>query len=256
MKASFIRLVVVSSAFIIGCSDAPASTGAGGSGGSGGAGGAGGAGGSGGQAVPCEPDGAGPDETLDDIVDPTNGVFTLEDALEGLPEGDGPLRAEIVTELGTVVCTLEAEKTPSGVANFVGLARGRRPWRTATGLWVKRRFYDGLVFHRIIDDFMAQGGDPNGNGTGGPGYQFPDEFSDLIHQPGTLSYANSGPDTNGSQFFITEVTTDWLDGAHMIMGYCEPLSVIETLTAVETGANDRPVTDVHTLSVDITRCPL
>ena len=137
----------------------------------------------------------------------------------------------------------------------MGLARGVRPWLDpASGEWVGRKYYDGLTFHRIIDDFMAQGGDPLGTGTGGPGYSFADEFGSLVHQPGTLSMANAGPNTNGSQFFITEVTTDWLDGAHTIMGYCEPMSVIETLTATPTNASDQPVTPVHTQSVEITRC--
>ena len=134
---------------------------------------------------------------------------------------------------------------------------GRRPWLDpASHVWVKRRFYDGLLFHRIIDDFMIQGGDPLGTGFGGPGYQFADEITTLRHQAGTLAYANSGPDTNGSQFYVTEVATGWLDGGYTIFGSCEPPSVIRALAAVPTNASDRPLTDVHMLSVEITRCPL
>jgi len=205
----------------------------------------------------CGPDGPGPDEDLGTGPDPAGGVFSLDEALAGLPDGDGPLRAIITTEHGAVTCTLEATMVPNAVANFVGLARGQRPWRDpATGSWVKRRFYDGLIFHRIIDDFMIQGGDPLGTGMGGPGYDFADEITSLVHTPGTLAYANSGPNTNGSQFYITEVTTAWLDGGYTIFGYCEPLDVIQTLAALPTNASDKPLTDVHMQTVEITRCPL
>ncbi|MBI5488675.1 MAG: peptidylprolyl isomerase [Deltaproteobacteria bacterium] len=181
----------------------------------------------------------------------------MDEALDGLPAGDGPLRAIIRTEHGDLTCTLEPELVPNAVANFVGLARGRRPWLDpAAHVWVKRRFYDGLIFHRIIDDFMIQGGDPLGTGYGGPGYAFDDEITTLRHAAGTLAYANSGPDTNGSQFYITEVATGWLDGSYTIFGACGPLSVIQELAAVPTNASDRPLTDVHMLSVEITRCPL
>jgi peptidyl-prolyl cis-trans isomerase A (cyclophilin A) len=139
----------------------------------------------------------------------------------------------------------------------VGLARGQRPWRDpTTHEWVKRRFYDGLKFHRIIDNFVIQGGDPLGNGTGGPGYQLDDEITGLTHLPGTLAYANAGPNTNGSQFYITEVALPALDGGYTIFGYCEPLAVIQTLAALETDGNDRPLTDVHMITVEITRCPI
>ena len=205
----------------------------------------------------CGADAPIPEETLGSGPDPEGGSFTLAEALDGLPAGDGPLRAIIRTEHGDVTCTLEPDLVPNGVANFVGLARGRRPWLDpAAHVWVKRRFYDGLLFHRIIDDFMIQGGDPLGTGFGGPGYQFADEITSLRHQVGTLAYANSGPNTNGSQFYITEVATGWLDGSYTIFGSCEPLSVIQALAAVPTNASDRPLTDVHMLSVEITRCLL
>ena len=223
--------------------------------GGGGAGGAGGRGAMGGGGASCGPDDGGPDEVLGPGADPAAGVFSLDEALDGLPQGPGPLRAVVRTELGDITCTLAADKAPNGVANFVGLARGRRPWRDPSmAQWVRRRFYDGLTFHRIIDDFMAQGGDPLGTGFGGPGYSFADEISDLVHQPGTLAYANAGPDTNGSQFYITEIATDWLDGGYTILGYCEPLAVVQALAAVPTNANDHPLTPVHMLSVDVTRC--
>jgi peptidyl-prolyl cis-trans isomerase A (cyclophilin A) len=214
--------------------------------------GTGGAGGDGGAA--CGPDSSAPDEVLGTGSDPEQGDFTLEEALAGLPEGPGPLRAILSTELGDITCTLYPEDVPVGVANFVGLARGTRPWKDpVTHEWVKRRFYDGLTFHRIIDDFVAQGGDPKGNGTGGPGYDFADEITTHTHGAGTLAYANAGADTNGSQFYITETPQPFLDGDYVVFGDCLPLDVIQALCAVPT-VNESPVTPVHTTKVEITRC--
>ncbi len=220
-------------------------------------GGGGGAGGAGGNTGGCGPDLSDPDEVVSkSTVDPLAGVFSLDDALEGLPPGDGPLRAVITTDVGEITCTFD-DRPQNAVANFVGLARGTRPWRDSTGNWVKRRYYDGLLFHRIIDDFMAQGGDPLGTGTGGPGYRVNDEiFPELIFTPGTLAYANAGPNTNGSQFFITEIATDWLDGDFTILGMCEPMATVQALTAVPTDEDDRPLTDTRMQRIDITRCPL
>src|SRR6187200_1887310 len=148
--------------------------------------------------------------------DPAKGNFTLEQATKGL-SGSGPLTAKIETTLGTFTCELFDKQAPITVANFVGLARGTRPWKDPkTGQWVQKKpFYDGLIFHRVIPDFMIQGGDPMGVGRGGPGYQFGDEFTpELRMQPGTLAMANAGPSTNGSQFFITEGAPGHLNMRH------------------------------------------
>lgn len=197
-----------------------------------------------------------PEEDLGGGADPEAGDFTLDEALAGLPAGPGPLRAIIETELGTVTCELFDDIAPIGVANFVGLARGTRPWKDG-GTWVKgHRFYDGLLFHRVIDDFVAQGGDPLGTGFGGPGYSFGNEVATETHSPGTLAYANTGqPNSNGSQFYIVaEVATPGLDGDYTIFGRCEPVDVVKAMTEVATDGDDKPLEDLHSLSVQITRC--
>jgi len=125
------------------------------------------------------------------------------------------------TSKGTITCSLFEKEAPKTVANFVGLADGTKEWTDPkTGKKVKKRFYDGLIFHRVIPNFMIQGGDPEGTGRGGPGYKFEDEFNPSLKfdKPGKLAMANSGPHTNGSQFFITHVPTPWLDNKHTIFG--------------------------------------
>jgi peptidyl-prolyl cis-trans isomerase A (cyclophilin A) len=151
------------------------------------------------------------------------------------------------TTEGKFKVKLFAEKVPNTVDNFISLADGSK-----TG----KPFYDGTVFHRVIPDFMIQGGDPEGTGRGGPGYKFADEFhASLKHtKPGILSMANAGPNTNGSQFFITVAATPWLDNRHSVFGeVTEGYDVVEKISKVARGAQDRPVKEVRINSVKIER---
>jgi len=137
---------------------------------------------------------------------------------------DNGIYAHLTTNKGEITVELAYKKAPLTVTNFIALSEGTKTSNKDLGT----PFYDGLTFHRVIDEFMIQGGDPKGNGTGGPGYMFADELTDLIHdKPGVLSMANSGPNTNGSQFFITHVPTPWLDGKHSVFG-----SVVEGMDVV------------------------
>jgi peptidyl-prolyl cis-trans isomerase A (cyclophilin A) len=137
--------------------------------------------------------------------------------------------AIIHTTAGDMTCTLFPDRAPIGVANFIGLANGTRDWKNPVSGAKKHGvpLYDGTIFHRVIPEFMIQGGDPAGNGQGDPGYQFKNEVSSdlLFDRPGRLAYANSGPDTNGSQFFITEVATPHLNGHYTIFGQCDEKTV-------------------------------
>jgi len=165
--------------------------------------------------------------------------------------------AHFSTSLGDFTARLFEAEAPNTVANFVGLAEGTKEFTDPkTGAKVKRPFYNGLIFHRVIPDFMIQGGDPLGTGSGGPGYRFADEFHPKLNhsKPGMLSMANAGPGTNGSQFFVTVAPTSWLDRKHSVFGeVIEGYDVVERIVNTERGPQDRPKTPVVMTSVKIER---
>jgi peptidyl-prolyl cis-trans isomerase A (cyclophilin A) len=165
--------------------------------------------------------------------------------------------ATLMTTQGTVTVRLFPDHAPKTVRNFIELAEGGREWTNpVTRAKSKDKLYDGTIFHRVITGFMIQGGDPLGKGTGGPGYKFADEIHpDLrFDRPYLLAMANSGPGTNGSQFFITTVPTPWLTGKHTIFGeVISGADVVENISRVPTAPGDRPVTDVVLQSVTIQR---
>jgi len=168
------------------------------------------------------------------------------------------LQAHFTTSEGNFTIRLFEAEVPKTVANFVGLAEGTQEFvDPSTGKKTTRPFYDGLVFHRVIADFMIQGGCPLGTGTGGPGYKFADEFNPSLRhsKPGVLSMANAGPNTNGSQFFITLVPTPWLDNRHSVFGeVVDGMDVIEKIGSTKTSKpSDRPVTPITIQSVKIER---
>ncbi len=175
---------------------------------------------------------------------------------EKLGLGTG-LYAVIETTVGELVCRLEEERTPETVKNFVGLATGEKEYTDPkTNKKSHEPFYNGTIFHRIIKNFMIQGGDRLGEGTGGPGYRFKDEFHPTLKHtgPGILSMANAGPNTNGSQFFITLVPTPWLDGAHTVFGtVVRGQEVVTALGNTPTGSGDRPRQEVGIKTVRIVR---
>jgi peptidyl-prolyl cis-trans isomerase A (cyclophilin A) len=175
---------------------------------------------------------------------------------EKLGFGKG-LYAIFETTLGDIVCVLEEEKTPETVKNFVGLATGEKEYTDPrTNQKSHEPFYDGTIFHRIIKNFMVQGGDRLGQGTGGPGYRFKDEFHPTLKHtgPGILSMANAGPNTNGSQFFITLVPTPWLDGKHSVFGHIvKGQEVLTKLGDTPTGPMDRPRQEVGIKKLRIVR---
>lgn len=183
-------------------------------------------------------------------------TLTLPPAATAQPAEDG-LYAGFETSEGSFWCRLHYERAPRTVANFILLAEGTRDWIDFPPAHVVRRpFYDGLTFHRVITNFMIQGGSPNGLGTDGPGYRFADEFhADLNHsQPGTLSMANSGPDSNGSQFFVTVAPTPWLNGLHSVFGQVvEGLDTVVRISEVPRNASDRPLQPVTLQRVRIVR---
>jgi peptidyl-prolyl cis-trans isomerase A (cyclophilin A) len=167
------------------------------------------------------------------------------------------LTATLRTTMGTIVLRLFPDRAPKTVQNFVGLAEGTIEWTDPrTGRRTTDPLYNGTIFHRVIDKFMLQGGDPLGNGRGGPGYEFEDEVhADLrFDRPYLLAMANAGPGTNGSQFFITVVPTPHLNGRHTIFGeVIEGADVVDAIAKTETDRSDRPVKDVVLESVTIDR---
>ena len=168
--------------------------------------------------------------------------------------------AIIETTAGSMTCTLFPDKAPIGVENFIGLATGKKDWKNPVSGATKHNtpLYDGTIFHRVIPDFMIQGGDPKGDGTGDPGYKFKNEVSGdlLFDRPGRLAYANSGPDTNGSQFFITEdvAHSRHLSGSYTIFGQCDDASValVKQIARMATDPrNDRPFRPVKIVHIKI-----
>ncbi len=166
--------------------------------------------------------------------------------------------ATIETSAGNLTCTLFPDKAPIGVANFIGLAKGTKDW-THPSTHKKEHgvpLYDGTIFHRIIPNFMIQGGDPTGTGMGDPGYKFVNETSPdlLFDQPGRLAYANSGPDTNGSQFFITEMAYPSLNGNYTIFGQCDDASVtlVKEIARMGRDSNDKPYRPVSIKHITFT----
>jgi len=163
---------------------------------------------------------------------------------QGMAAAPSEPTAVIETTDGNITCTLFPDKAPLTVANFIGLANGTKPWKNPkTGQMMHTPLYDGTICHRVIPNFMIQCGDPAGNGTGGPGYAFKDEVSSglTFNQPGRLAMANSGPDTNGSQFFVTEAPYPSLNGHYSIFGQCQDLDVVKRIARLATDPRtDRP----------------
>jgi peptidyl-prolyl cis-trans isomerase A (cyclophilin A) len=157
--------------------------------------------------------------------------------------------ATLETSKGPIRVRLFPDTAPKTVENFIGLATGGKPWRNpTTGAQEQGSLYEGTIFHRVIPNFMVQGGDPLGTGRGGPGYQFEDEVSGphRFDRPGYLAMANAGPNTNGSQFFITQAPTPWLDGKHTIFGeVVEGMEVVDAMATVDRDPMDRPVEDLR-----------
>jgi peptidyl-prolyl cis-trans isomerase A (cyclophilin A) len=160
------------------------------------------------------------------------------------------------TTVGKIVCRLFEKDAPNTVKNFTDLAQGKRDWSdNISGKKGPGPLYNGTIFHRVIPDFMIQGGDPSGTGMGGPGYKFADETKGSPHKfdkPGKLAMANAGPNTNGSQFFITVAATPWLTGNHTIFGeVVEGQDVVDAITKVKRNSQDRPAQDIQVNSVSV-----
>jgi peptidyl-prolyl cis-trans isomerase A (cyclophilin A) len=186
----------------------------------------------------------------------------IPDAPQATPEAmtvpNGPF-VVMDTSMGRITCQFYQKQAPHAVANFMGLAEGTKDWTdSATGkVMHHKRYYDGTIFHRVIPEFMIQGGDPTGTGTGNPGYLFNDELDPNLNfdRPGRLAMANSGPNTNGSQFFITEQAYDSLNQQYTLFGQCDDasVSVVKAIARVPRDSNDRPLTPVVLEKVRIVR---
>lgn len=178
----------------------------------------------------------------------------LSAAVKGVKGNGDDLLATFNTNQGTIHCRLHYKHAPITVANFAGLATGNKEFTDPNDKKKKTQpYYDGIIFHRVIPNFMIQGGDPLGQGTGGPGYSIKDEFHpDLRHtKGGLLSMANRGPNTGGSQFFITEKATPWLDGKHAVFGECKEVALIKKIARVPTAARNRPKSPVKIQTLKI-----
>ena len=184
---------------------------------------------------------------------------SLLGAAQAAKTGGGEPTAIIHTTAGDLHCTLFPKVAPIGVENFIGLAEGTKDWTNPVSHEKKHgvALYDGTIFHRVIPQFMIQGGDPEGNGMGEPGYRFKNETSPEVKfdRPGRLAYANSGPDTNGSQFFITEVPYSSLNGGYTIFGQCDEAAVelVKQIARAGRDSNDRPYRPVKITHIEIHR---
>jgi len=186
----------------------------------------------------------------------------VPDAPQATPEAttvsNGPT-VVMDTSMGRITCQFYQKQAPKAVANFIGLAEGTKDWTDPATKKVERHkpYYDGTIFHRVIPEFMIQGGDPTRTGTGNPGYVFNDEFDPSLNfdRPGRLAMANSGPNTNGSQFFITEKAYDSLNQQYTLFGQCDDasVSVVKAIARVPRDSNDRPLTPVVLEKVWIVR---
>ena len=182
-------------------------------------------------------------------------VVIISTSLLGAAQADPT--AIIHTSAGDLHCTLFPKVAPIGVENFIGLAEGTKDWTSPIGHTKKHGvpLYDGTIFHRVIPQFMIQGGDPAGNGTGDPGYKFKNETTPTVKfdRPGRLAYANAGPDTNGSQFFITEVPQPSLNGGYTIFGQCDDaaVEVVKHIARMARDSNDRPQSAVKITHIEI-----
>ena len=180
----------------------------------------------------------------------------LAEYTKDLP-GNGPLTATIDTSMGTFHCELYGDKAPLTVANFVGLATGKKPWQNPKGgaIETNKPYYNGLIFHRVIPGFMIQGGDPTGTGSGGPGYEFQNEVNNgLEMKPGVLAMARTNqPDTNGSQFFITEGAPTQLTNMYTIFGQCKEVDLVKQIASQPRSPADRPDAPVTITKVTISK---